>query len=383
MFYADVLDVIVIVASTLFAAVILRGAVLEVARSGLKRSALFGLAVRLFTALLVPAAVVLFGVWGFESLRLVYHMGAVLSMLLAITLAGALFAGRSKTEKRERYVGISLIALLASVMPLALYMTFVEPYRVVVEEVDVSIDAARAGKEPVRIVVLADIQTTGISAYEEEVLQQVNGLKPDLILIAGDVLQNHYDREAYVHELPEMQRWLNRLHAKHGVYFVRGDADDEAEELVAGVDLTFLEDEKTSPLAIKDRQITIGGVDLTYYQPASQKLANELETAPGLEDIRILLAHRPGAAENALPPEGNKSRIDLVVAGHTHGGQVALPFFGPPITLSVLPRHIAAGGLHWHHGRRVYVSRGIGMERNRAPRMRLNCRPEITLLTLR
>jgi predicted MPP superfamily phosphohydrolase len=383
MFYADGLDVLVILASTLFAAVMLWHPIREVAKSGLKRGAVFGLTVRLFASLFVPAAVVLFGVWGFESLRLVYHMGAVVSMLLAITLAGALFAGRKVTDRRELRIGTALAMILGSVLPLALYMTFVEPYRVVVEEVDLVLDKGPVGESPIRIVVLADVQTTGITEYEEEVLQKVNALEPDLILIAGDLLQNYYDREAYARELPAMKDWLNRLEAKHGVYFVRGDVDDEAEELVEGVDIVFLKDQKTEPLRIRDRLVTIGGVELEYYQPSSAALIRQLETEEGYDDIRILLAHRPGASEIGLTDQKGQSRIDLVVAGHTHGGQVSIPFFGPPITLSVVPRHVAAGGLHWHSRRNVYVSRGVGMERNHAPRLRLNCRPEITLLTLR
>ena len=214
-------------------------------------------------------------------------------------------------------------------------------------------------------------------------MQKVNALEPDLILIAGDLLQNYYDREAYARELPAMKDWLNRLEAKHGVYFVRGDVDDEAEELVEGVDIVFLKDQKTEPLRIRDRLVTIGDVELEYYQPSSAALIRQLETEEGYDDIRILLAHRPGASEIGLTDQKGQSRIDLVVAGHTHGGQVSIPFFGPPITLSVVPRHVAAGGLHWHSRRNVYVSRGVGMERNHAPRLRLNCRPEITLLTLR
>ena len=59
-----------------------------------------------------------------------------------------------------------------------------------------------------------------------------------------------------------------------------------------------------------------------------------------------------------------------------------LPGFGPPLTLSTLPRAVAAGGLHPARGSHVYVSRGLGMERHWAPRLRLFCPPEITLLTL-
>ena len=78
-----------------------------------------------------------------------------------------------------------------------------------------------------------------------------------------------------------------------------------------------------------------------------------------------------------------QSRIDLVVSGHTHGGQIVVPFFGPIMTLSHVPRSVAAGGLHQIDGNYIYVSRGVGCERMQAPRIRFLCPPEISLLTLK
>ena len=96
--------------------------------------------------------------------------------------------------------------------------------------------------------------------------------------------------------------------------------------------------------------------------------------------MRLLLAHRPDVGLT-LP---GRPRTDLVVAGHTHGGQVRLPLIGPPMILSDVPREVAAGGLHnLGEGRRVYVSRGVGVEHGgHAPRLRFLSPPEISLLTL-
>jgi predicted MPP superfamily phosphohydrolase len=72
-----------------------------------------------------------------------------------------------------------------------------------------------------------------------------------------------------------------------------------------------------------------------------------------------------------------------MLSGHTHGGQVALPWIGPIFTNSPLPNRIGAGGLHERAGTRLYVSRGVGMEAGFAPPIRFLCRPEISLLILR
>ncbi|MDQ3742401.1 MAG: phosphohydrolase, partial [Actinomycetota bacterium] len=98
--------------------------------------------------------------------------------------------------------------------------------------------------------------------------------------------------------------------------------------------------------------------------------------APG---VRIVLAHRPDVVLDLA----DDTRVDLVVAGHTHGGQVQLPLLGPPLTASEIPRDVAAGGLHDVDGHRIYVTRGVGVERGQAPKLRFGSVPEVSVLTLR
>ena len=94
----------------------------------------------------------------------------------------------------------------------------------------------------------------------------------------------------------------------------------------------------------------------------------------------------PAPAQPALPiiapAEIAQDPNNLLKLTLSNGGQVVVPAYGPPITLSRVPRDVAAGGLHDLGGRRIYVSRGIGMERIQAPRLRLFCPPEISVLTL-
>ena len=92
-------------------------------------------------------------------------------------------------------------------------------------------------------------------------------------------------------------------------------------------------------------------------------------------DHRIVISHSPDFID-AMP-----ERVDLVLAGHTHGGQVVIPFFGPPRTASRLPR-LYAGGLNDYRGTPLHVSRGVGMERGFTPPVRFLCPPEICVLDL-
>ncbi|HBP17764.1 MAG TPA: hypothetical protein DEA08_08220 [Planctomycetes bacterium] len=96
---------------------------------------------------------------------------------------------------------------------------------------------------------------------------------------------------------------------------------------------------------------------------------------PRQAPYRIWLGHAPDVALTG--PDA-----DLILAGHTHGGQVQLPFFGPLLTLSRVPRGWAAGRTELPGGGTLIVSRGIGMERDDAPRLRFLCRPELVVLDL-
>ena len=75
-------------------------------------------------------------------------------------------------------------------------------------------------------------------------------------------------------------------------------------------------------------------------------------------------------------------QADLLVAGHTHGGQVQLPLIGPMVVNCRIPHRWAAGFTDLRGGGKLLVSRGIGMERGYAPRLRFLCRPELVVIDL-
>jgi uncharacterized protein len=99
----------------------------------------------------------------------------------------------------------------------------------------------------------------------------------------------------------------------------------------------------------------------------------------GAADRCIVAGHAPDFALTLA----SSMKADLILAGHTHGGQVCLPWLGPLRHISAVPAWLAAGGLHEIDGTPVHVSRGIGMERASAPQMRLLCPPEICVIELR
>ncbi|MBU0717831.1 MAG: metallophosphoesterase [Planctomycetes bacterium] len=340
----------------------------------------FVLALSLIAVLLVGRGLIVWPVTRseFAAMRVVY-VTLVVSLpligagLLALAVRGRLLQRRYQVSWAVRASGF----LMLMFAPLGAYATFVEPFQLVLETVEVKLAPAREGDRPVRIAVLADLQTNHITDYEVGAVEQLLTLEPHVILLPGDVF--HGTAEEFSRERSALRGLLSRLDAPGGVYLVKGNTDVPS-RLAAAIEGTsvILLDNELAATEVEGRRLVIGGIGFDYRTAQAQAVIDQLELAEGDEDVRILMAHTPDAVRVLRP----NTRVDLLVAGHTHGGQVVIPFFGPPLTYSKLPRHIAGGGLHELEGRRVYVSRGVGCERGLGPRVRFLCPPEITLLVL-
>jgi len=310
-----------------------------------------------------------------HSFFLVVHL-AYADVMVLLPIAGIVLLRAAK--RRRVSTPVSALALGSLVcIPIAIDATFVEPYRLVTERASVPLSNARSRAQPITIAVLADIQCNVVTDREREAVRRAMEARPDLILLPGDLVQVGTLRLPEI--LDDFHALLAPLHAPLGVYFVQGNCEtkEDAQRLLAGTPVRFLDNEVVE-LSLGDRRVTLCGVDLAFASPRARAALQWIESAPGANDVRIVVAHRPDVIEALLP----SSRVDLIVCGHTHGGQVNIPFFGPPITLSDVPRSIARGGLHELDGKRIYVSRGIGWEHGHAPRVRFLCPPEVSLITL-
>lgn len=315
------------------------------------------------------------GVGFFGAMCLLYIDLVVLLPLLFLAL---LFAARRGALRMTRAVrGAALVyALLGPLV--GVYATFIETERLIIERADLILPTERAGAQPIRIGVISDLQTNRVTSFEREAFQKLMEEKPDIILLPGDLWQGFPEEEERAR--PQMRALLGSLHAPGGVFFVTGDCEDfyHVREILDGTGIRILHNE-IAETRVGDRRVLIGGIERSYTTTAARRLMDELERLSGKDDIRILLSHRP----DSVLFLSESSRVDLVVAGHTHGGQVQLPGVGPLITFSNVPRDVAAGGLHEVEGNAVYVSRGLGRERRMAPPIRFLCPPEITVLTLK
>jgi len=304
----------------------------------------------------------------------------ILWSYLAITLpcVGFLLLVRRTTRARTTRLARVLASIALATVPITLYASFVEPYRLVTERADVAIAPPRAPSRPITVAVLADIQCVEVTAREHEAVRRAMEAKPDLVLLPGDFVQVGFHR---LHEIaPAFRELLAPLDATLGVYCVQGDTDTrrDIEMLIEGTRVRLLDDQVIT-LERDGLRVTLGGIGIDFDSVSARAALHDIESRPGDDDLRIVTAHRPDVVYGLSP----NSRVDLVVVGHTHGGQVALPFFGPPMISSEVPRAVGWGGLHDLQGRRIYVSRGIGWEHGSAPRLRFLSPPEVSILTLR
>ncbi|HEY5908345.1 MAG TPA: phosphohydrolase, partial [Vicinamibacteria bacterium] len=125
------------------------------------------------------------------------------------------------------------------------------------------------------------------------------------------------------------------------------------------------------------RSLSLLGLTLDESRGDDASALRLVERAPA-GDLRLVIGHRP---DFVLALAG-RTRVDLALAGHTHGGQIVVPGFGAPVTLSRLPR-LYASGLHLYQGIPLHVSPGVGMERLTAPQVRFLCPPEVSVLDVR
>lgn len=322
------------------------------------------LGIALATAAFVAAAVLGVGVerTSFASMRLMCF-GAFVHLPLYAAVGCALL--RRTSRAGAGLAAVSAVLLVA----IGLDAFFVEPQWLEVTHYEVR---SKKIEQPLRIAVLADIQTDDVGEYERDVLRRAMAEKPDLIVFPGDYLQTRSVAGW------QAQRDLLReaivdagLDAPLGMFAVAGNVDyRDWPQIFEGTRVVAIDETRSVDLDVGGgRTVRITGLsERDSYDPAGAD-----DRAAPADVLHLCVGHRPDFALGS-------PQADLLIAGHTHGGQVQAPIVGPLLTLSRVRCSWASGLNEIRPGQHLFVSRGIGMERGEAPRLRFLCRPELAIV---
>jgi predicted MPP superfamily phosphohydrolase len=267
----------------------------------------------------------------------------------------------------ERPWGVRVSIGVLLVYPgLFLYGWAIEPDWVEVTRTELAVDQPVLGQNRFRIVHLSDLHLRGFARREARVADLVREAKPDLIVFTGDYGHTARGLEALV-------RLGNLLEAPYGRYGVRGNDDYAApsRRTLAAAGIHLLESQ-VQVIERDGRRLCLAG-----QQFGSRVPLDKILTGQRADDYTIFLHHMPDAVDELGRLDGGR-HVDLFLCGHTHGGQVRVPFWGAIVTESKYHKKYEAG-LYRAHGVPVYVSRGIGLS---IFPIRLFCRPEIAVIDL-
>jgi predicted MPP superfamily phosphohydrolase len=308
-----------------------------------------------------------------DLLMLFSELRAACHLLFCVLLP--VLALRALRVRRHAPV-LAAQALLVAVTGEACYVWAreVEPFRLEVTHERVTSRRLQGLDRPLRIAAISDLQPEAIGPYEVSVFDALVAEQPDLVLFLGDTLWQY----AYPEMQGLLQAQLRRLSPRLGMFAVVGDVEGDlaaTEAVFTGTGVRVLED---ATAALPGVPIDVIGLS----RPRSRRPAIDVALARQLHGERfpIVIGHAPDYMRAVL--DGGLRADALFLAGHTHGGQVQVPFFGPLVTLSTVPRWLAAGGVFRRGDSWLAVSRGLGMESLMAPRIRFWCRPQILVLDL-
>lgn len=294
---------------------------------------------------------------------------------------------RHKTISRRTFLtaGLSALGGVVSGGSTALYAYQIEPAWLDIHPQPLHLSRLDPQFENYRIVQISDIHADLMwmdNPRFEEIVHLVNALQADLILITGDYLSGIINEQKLA-----VLSSLRFLHAPDGVFTVLGNHDYWGEPYWGPIRLRKhlhawgIHELKNDTQTIKrgTGMLHLVGLDdlwpdSRYFTPLAAHrplLVGLLEDLPATGAV-ILLVHEPDFADIAA----SVGRIDAQLSGHSHGGQVCLPLYGPLILPTLGERY--PSGLYRTGTLLHYTNRGVGMM---SPLVRFNCRPEITVFT--
>ena len=298
---------------------------------------------------------------GFETIGLaLFALLSILPVVPPVVFMVRLLLGRKLEHRKTLWKKLLVSTALAAAIYLAVCADayLFEPEHPVLEQVVLE----GAVSTPLTLLHLSDLHIeTDFPKREAWLLEQLEALAPDLILITGDLHQTeNFDPGA-------LERVLGRINAPLGVYACVGFDN-----------VSLLESAAPQIKMLINETVTLehGGGDIAVCGFTEVGKRDALYTGMENAAYTIVMNHTPDLADEAAA-----QGINLYLCGHTHGGQVRIPFWGALITNCDSGKKYE-GGWYQSGDTAIHTSRGLGLEPRPAPQVRFFCRPEITLITV-
>ncbi|MFN3418349.1 MAG: metallophosphoesterase [Pyrinomonadaceae bacterium] len=279
-------------------------------------------------------------------------------------------------------IGIFIIASL-------FYSFVIEPGRLVVTEHTIEIEKLDPALDGLKIVAISDLHC-GSNAVNAEKLRDLlalaNGQNPDIVVLLGDFVSEYEGGTKLRMPLDEMTQNIRGLKARYGVFAVMGNHDDWydselVKNAVQAAGYRILDDE-IATLDINNTKLRLLGLRdhlrINSWKAFSEQTRHLIDTDGGSGDI-IVLEHSPDVLPMITGELSISPDTRLMLAGHTHGGQVWLPILGRPIIPSSYGQKYAYGHIR-DQGLDMFVTSGVGTS---ILPFRFLVPPEIAVITLK
>lgn len=289
-------------------------------------------------------------------------------------IARSASSAKSSLLTRRAFLGLGGAAAAG----LALYASEIGRHELVIERRTIPIRGLAEAFAGLRIVQVSDIHFMEYTepAFVRHVVGEINRLRPDLVLLTGDyVTMAPIEKHRAAAYAPIVADLLGGIACPHR-YGVLGNHDWMVDglavtESLKAVNIPILHNANV-PFERDGARFWIAGIMDALSWESDVPAAMPKHSLKDREPV-LLMAHEP----DILPAVARLNQVDLMLSGHTHGGQVRFPFL-PPLMLPPLGKRFVEG--HFQMGRtQLYVNRGIGSV---GLPFRFNCPPELTELTL-